>query len=188
MEIYIYKHTSPSGKCYIGQTTNPKNRWRSSAYKPCPKFYNAIQKYGWCNFTHEIIFKCHDEFEANRKEEYFIKKYNSATDGYNTLDVVEEIIDGTKEKLILCGHTHIPCGYQTNSGQTVVNVGSVGRPMTPEPKACYCVIDFTNGSFELHHRFVEYDNKLAAQLMSQRGFVGADRLADLLLNPAERHI
>lgn len=104
------------------------------------------------------------------------------------LDVVEEIIDGTKEKLILCGHTHIPCGYQTNSGQTVVNVGSVGRPMTPEPKACYCVIDFTNGSFELHHRFVEYDNKLAAQLMSQRGFVGADRLADLLLNPAERHI
>jgi hypothetical protein len=60
--------------------------------------------------------------------------------------------------------------------------------MTPEPEACYCVIDFTNGSFELHHRFVEYDNKLAAQLMSQRGFVGADRLADLLLNPAERHI
>jgi group I intron endonuclease len=99
MEIYIYKHTSPSGKCYIGQTTNPKNRWRSSAYKPCPKFYNAIQKYGWCNFTHEIIFTCHDQFEANRKEEYFIREYNSVTDGYNTRDVVEENMRGEKNPM-----------------------------------------------------------------------------------------
>ena len=104
------------------------------------------------------------------------------------LDVVEEIIEGTTEKLILCGHTHIPCGYQTNTNQTVVNVGSVGRPMTPQPKACYAIIDFSQGSFEIRHRFVDYDNVLAAQLVSQRGFVGADRLADLLLNPVERHI
>ena len=105
-----------------------------------------------------------------------------------SMEEIEEIIDGTKEKLILCGHTHIPCGYQTKSGQTVVNAGSVGRPMTAEPKACYCLIDFKNSAFEIRHRFVEYDNKLAAQLMSQRGFVGADRLSDLLLNPVERHM
>ena len=104
------------------------------------------------------------------------------------LEIVEEIIEGTTEKLILCGHTHVPCGYQTNTNQTVVNVGSVGRPMTQEPKACYAIIDFSNGSFEVRHRFVTYDNVLAAQIMSQRGFVGADRLADLLLNPIERHI
>ncbi len=104
------------------------------------------------------------------------------------LEIVEEIIEGTTEKLILCGHTHVPCGYQTNTNQTVVNVGSVGRPMTQEPKACYAIIDFSNGSFEVRHRFVTYDNVLAAQIMSQRGFVGADRLADLLLNPVERHI
>lgn len=104
------------------------------------------------------------------------------------LEIVEEIIEGTQEKLILCGHTHVPCGYQTNSGQTVVNVGSVGRPMTQEPKACYAVIDFNQGSFEVRHRFVPYDNVAAANIMSQRGFVGADRLADLLLNPVERHV
>jgi len=104
------------------------------------------------------------------------------------LDVVEEIIEGTQEKLILCGHTHIPCGYQTNTNQTVVNVGSVGRPMTQDPKACYCIIDFSQGSFEVRHRFVKYDNVLAAQIMSQRGFIGADRLADILLNPVERHV
>lgn len=104
------------------------------------------------------------------------------------LDIVEEIIEGTTEKLILCGHTHVPCGYQTNSGQTVVNVGSVGRPMTEVPKACYAVIDFNAGSFEVRHRFIDYDNTTAAQIVSQRGFVGADRLADLLLNPVERHV
>lgn len=104
------------------------------------------------------------------------------------LEIVEEIIQGTTEKLILCGHTHVPCGYQTNTNQTVVNVGSIGRPMTQEPKACYAIIDFANGSFEVRHRFVTYDNVLAAQIMSQRGFVGADRLADLLLNPVERHV
>lgn len=104
------------------------------------------------------------------------------------LETIEEIIDGTKEQLILCGHTHIPCGYQTNSGQTVVNVGSVGRPMTSEPRACYAVIDFNDGNFEIRHRFIPYDNQTAAQLMSQRDFVGSDRIADLLLSPVARHI
>ncbi len=104
------------------------------------------------------------------------------------LEKIEEIILGTNESLILCGHTHIPCGYQTHTKQTVVNVGSVGRPMTPEPKACYAIVDFNMGSFEIKHRFVDYDNVKAAEIMSERGFVGADRLADLLLNPVERHI
>ncbi|MBR1423937.1 metallophosphoesterase family protein [bacterium] len=103
------------------------------------------------------------------------------------LEEIEEIISGVGEKLILCGHTHIPCGYQTNSGQTVVNVGSVGRPLTEKPRACYAIIDFENGSFEVRHRFITYDNKAAAEIMSQRGFIGADRLSDLLLSPDERH-
>ena len=104
------------------------------------------------------------------------------------LEAKEEMIYGTEEKLILCGHTHIPCGYQTNTNQTVVNVGSVGRPMTEDPKACYAIADFQDGSFEIKHSFVKYDNKLAAQIMSQRDFMGSDRLADLLLNPIARHI
>jgi len=104
------------------------------------------------------------------------------------LDKIEEMIFGTTENLILCGHTHIPCGYQTRTQQTVVNVGSVGRPMTKEPKACYAILDLNNSSFEIRHRFVEYNNVKAAKIMSERGFVGADRLADLILTPGERHV
>ena len=47
------------------------------------------------------------------------------------VETIEKIINGTTADLILCGHTHVPCGYQTKTKQTVVNVGSVGRPMTP---------------------------------------------------------
>jgi putative phosphoesterase len=104
------------------------------------------------------------------------------------IEEIEEIINGTTEKLILCGHTHVPCGYQTHTGQTVVNVGSVGRPMTDKPVACYAIVDFADGSFEIKHRFVPYDNQKAANIMTKRDFIGSDRIADLLLNPSQRHI
>ena len=99
------------------------------------------------------------------------------------LKEIEEIIDGTTADLILCGHTHIPCGYQTNKKQTVVNVGSVGRPMTKEPKACYVIADFQDGGFSIEHIFVDYDRETAASIMSMRKFDGCETLAQMILNP-----
>ena len=104
------------------------------------------------------------------------------------IEKVEEIISGTDADLIFCGHTHIPCGYQTNKKQTVVNVGSVGRPMHGEPKACYVIANFENGTFSIEHRFVNYDKETAAGIVSQRGFDGCLKLASMILNPKDRHI
>lgn len=104
------------------------------------------------------------------------------------LKKIEEIISSTDADLILCGHTHIPCGYQTNSKQTVVNVGSVGRPMTEKPVPCYAIVDFENGSFTVKHNFVDYDRETAAKLVRERNFDGADKLAGLLLAPVTRHV
>lgn len=104
------------------------------------------------------------------------------------LSEIEEIISDTDADLILCGHTHVPCGYQTGKGQTVVNVGSVGRPMTATPFACYVIIDFENGTFNIKHKFVDYDRETAADVMRARGFEGSEKLAELLLNPEVRHI
>lgn len=103
------------------------------------------------------------------------------------LDKLEEIIKDTDADLILCGHTHVPAGYQTNTKQTVVNVGSVGRPMTQDPKACYCVIDIKNGTFSLEHRFVDYDREKAAKIMRSHNFDGAEKLAEMILHPTSRH-
>ena len=101
---------------------------------------------------------------------------------------IQEMIEGETADLILCGHTHVPCGYQTLTKQTVVNVGSVGRPMTGIPKANYAIIDFNNGSFTVEHREVEYDYNKAAELIQQRNFEGAEELSNQLIMPLLRHL
>lgn len=104
------------------------------------------------------------------------------------LEDVEEMLKDTTADLIFCGHTHVPCGYQTNTKQTVVNVGSVGRPFTPRPQACYVVADFFDGNFNIMHKFVDYDKEKAAKILSKREFDGADKLAGILVNPEFRHM
>jgi putative phosphoesterase len=104
------------------------------------------------------------------------------------LETVEKMIEDTDANIILCGHTHIPCGFQTVSKKTVLNVGSVGRPFTPEPKACYLIITVENGKFVIQHNFVEYDNEEAANIMRNRQFEGADDIAEILINPEKRHV
>ena len=80
-EYYIYKHTNKTnGKSYIGQTSNIKSRWRESSYKNNRKFYNALKKYGWDNFTHEILEVC-DENNVDERERYYIQFYDSINNG-----------------------------------------------------------------------------------------------------------
>lgn len=83
---YLYKHTSPSGKVYIGITNQkPERRWRTDGrgYRQNEKFTNAIKKYGWDNFSHEIIAEGLELEEAQRKEKELIQKYESYRNGYN---------------------------------------------------------------------------------------------------------
>ena len=103
------------------------------------------------------------------------------------LQEVERMLLNVKADVILCGHTHIPCGFQTSTRQTVVNVGSIGRPFTPESKACYLIITVENGQCVFEHQFVEYDKERASRKMKKREFIGADKLAGMLLDPKERH-
>lgn len=84
----VYKHTCPNGKVYIGKTCRkPEYRWGSHGerYYTSPYFWNAIQKYGWENIKHEILFDGLAEEEANQKEMEMIAKYNSNNRefGYN---------------------------------------------------------------------------------------------------------
>ena len=104
------------------------------------------------------------------------------------LEKVEEMVAGTDADIIFCGHTHIPCGYQTQNKQTIVNDGSVGRPFTPEPKACYVVANFNNNTFEIQHKFIEYDRETASEILAKRNFEGADKLAQHLIRPESRHM
>ena len=86
----IYAHINKiNGKVYIGQTCykNINQRWRhGEGYKHSPHFYNAIQKYGWENFEHIILFEDICGYElADAIERELIQKYqsNNSEYGYN---------------------------------------------------------------------------------------------------------
>ena len=109
----VYMHISPSGKKYIGITGQSiERRWgNGSGYKNCISFNRAIEKYGWNNIEHEIIFNnlskedlyIEDNYvhakivvkgksisglskkDAETKEIELIKKYNTTDSkyGYN---------------------------------------------------------------------------------------------------------
>lgn len=87
-KFIVYKHTSPSGKVYIGMTClTPLQRWKKdgSGYKRNTHFWGAIQKYGWGNFKHEILAENLTQANAEKLEIEQIEK-NKSTDknfGYN---------------------------------------------------------------------------------------------------------
>lgn len=109
----VYKHTSPSGKVYIGITsTSTSQRWNNgNGYKRHPYFYNAIKKYGWDNIKHEILFENLTKSSAIQKEIELIKKYKSndrkfgynATSGGESYELTQEI----KHKISMSNQGHI---------------------------------------------------------------------------------
>ncbi len=86
----VYIHTNKeNGKVYIGQTKfgdDPNKRWRDGeGYGGCILFENAIKKYGWDSFNHDIIASGLTMDEANRIEESMIQQFDSTNseNGYN---------------------------------------------------------------------------------------------------------
>lgn len=84
----VYRHISPSGKVYVGITKLSLSfRWNQGrGYKRCKLFYRAIQKYGWDNFTHEVLLDKITKSEAIYVERYLIKWYKLHSISYNITD------------------------------------------------------------------------------------------------------
>lgn len=87
---YIYKITSPSGKIYIGQTINLKNRLYLYKGHHCKKqiiLYNSLLKYGWDKHIFEIIeeieYVNNDISLLNEREKFWIKEYNSLANPFS---------------------------------------------------------------------------------------------------------
>ena len=73
----VYCHTTPSGKRYIGITSKkPEHRWRNGkGYEKGSAFRRAIDKYGWNDIQHNILFNDLTEKEAKWLENYLICYY-----------------------------------------------------------------------------------------------------------------
>ena len=73
----IYKITSPSGKIYIGQSTDIDNRKYYYEFIKCKgqfKIYNSLLKYSWKQHKFEIIEECSEE-QLNKREIYWGLKF-----------------------------------------------------------------------------------------------------------------
>lgn len=86
----VYVHIFPNGKKYFGITCKktPQQRWENgSGYskEKQPVMYNAIQKYGWENVVHEILFTGLTKQEAEDKEKELIQKYKTNCKRYGNL-------------------------------------------------------------------------------------------------------
>lgn len=83
----VYKLTSPSGKSYVGITSQrPEDRWHNGkGYRKNDHLMRAIKKYGWDNFTHEILYDNLSHEEAVSQEKRLISELNliDANYGYN---------------------------------------------------------------------------------------------------------
>ncbi len=79
MIIGIYKISSPSGKIYIGQSINIKNRenqyrnYKGNSSSTGPILLNSFNKYGWEQHKFDIIEEC--SIELLNERETFWKKY-----------------------------------------------------------------------------------------------------------------
>lgn len=85
----VYIHTSPEGKKYCGFSGNIKRRWQSiNEYYSNILFYRALQKYGWENFKHEIVFISDSKEEALQYEKETIEKLDllNPKKGYNLVE------------------------------------------------------------------------------------------------------
>lgn len=78
-------------KVYVGMTNNIQRRWRNEGieYRPAPgrqsRFWNAINKYGWSNFKHEVLVSGLTQAKAEELEKHYITFFCSQDKdkGYN---------------------------------------------------------------------------------------------------------
>lgn len=87
MVVYLVTNTV-NNKKYVGQTQRIlSERIREHRRSKTSVLYHAIKKYGWKNFTVEILDECKTVDELNEREIYWIKTLNTKTpNGYNLTD------------------------------------------------------------------------------------------------------
>lgn len=104
----VYKHTTPSGKVYIGITGQKvEYRWNGGkGYAGNSYFSRAIKKYGWDNITHEVLYEHLTKEEAERAERELIASYqsNNPEHGYNhasggSVNAGFKLSEETKDKI-----------------------------------------------------------------------------------------
>ena len=113
--IGIYKITSPSGKLYIGQSCDIKNRFRQyrslSNTKNQTGLNNSFKKYGIKNHVFEVIELCQFD-QLNIRERYWQEFYNVLSDGLNC-----KLTSTEEQKCVLSDETRLKMSIKLKGKQ-----------------------------------------------------------------------
>lgn len=83
--IGIYKITNLlTGESYIGQSRDIDQRFKEHFYHNFSEVDIAIHQFGQHNFSFDILELC-DENQLDDREDYYIQKFNSISNGYNKI-------------------------------------------------------------------------------------------------------
>lgn len=97
--------------------------------------------------------------------------------------VMKEAFKSDQYTVAVCAHIHVP--YLRRVGRcTILNTGSVGRPLDGDPRASYVLIRLSEGITSVEFRRVAYDIDATVRLAVQRKFPQAEQYAEALRNGA----
>lgn len=121
------------------------------------------------------VFACHATPEDDNR--YWVEHVTSEGQiSEKSLEQITALVAALDAPLLLCGHSHLPRVTRLNTGQVLLNPGSVGCPayrddepvphrmQTGSPHACYAIVERATAGWAITHRRLPYDTTRMAAL------------------------
>ncbi|WP_317932101.1 metallophosphoesterase family protein [Halioxenophilus sp. WMMB6] len=121
---------------------------------------------------HGQIFACHGLPDDDSR--YLLEDVESGQPLVRSDAAIRRDIAGVTAEVIVCGHSHIPRTVWLESGQLIINPGSVGLPAYRDllplphamenysPHARYCLLEKTAAGWLVEERRIPYPHQQAA--------------------------
>lgn len=167
--IYLIKNKK-TGKMYIGMTTKTLNErknahLKTSKNKPTIYLYRSFKKYGNESFEWEIIEDDICAEQLGKKEQEYIKKYNTkAPNGYNLTDGGEGALNPSKcvrKKLSFANRKEKnPMWGKSPSGKTRIKMSNSSRGKSLFGFTGACLNKNRNHELRCWESRIYYNNRL----------------------------
>lgn len=125
------------------------------------------------------LYVCHGKPGNNCA--YFLEDVSTGQARVLSNDNIQSQLGGVIHPVIACGHSHLARAVWLETGQLVINPGSVGLPAYHDnlpvnhvmesfsPHARYCILDKTPTGWQVSQQLIPYPHQTAAKLARKLG-------------------